>query len=282
MYTSQMNEFERYLYEEERSINTVKKYIRDVKLFFEFLQNRELCKQHLLDFKVKLIEQYSPNSVNSMLASINKFLEFSNQKSLKLKPIKIQKEIYSDPKTELTQAEYQRLVNAAEYSGNERLALIIQTICLTGIRVSELEYITVNSIQSSRTIVSCKGKQRIVLIPKELCKLLKVYCRKLGIIEGSVFRTKSGKSINRSNIWKMMKKLCIVAEVAESKVFPHNLRHLFARTYYKIEKDISKLADVLGHSNINTTRIYIMETGKYHEKQINKLSLILCQKKRTT
>lgn len=281
-YTSMLYEFEVYLYEEERSVNTVKKYVRDVKLFFGFLQDNEICKQQLLAFKELLIKDYAPRSINSMLASINKFLVFTEQKVLQLKPIKIQKEIYSNPQTELTETEYQRLLEAAEESDNQRLSLIIQSICLTGIRVSELEYITIHSLCGGRAIVNCKGKQRTVLIPKELCKILKVYCKESGIVDGIVFRTKSGRPIDRSNIWKMMKRLCQLAKVSESKVFPHNLRHLFARTYYKIEKDISKLADVLGHSNINTTRIYIMETGKQHEKQINKLSMLLRPKIKTT
>lgn len=281
-YTSMLYEFEIYLYEEERSINTVKKYVRDVKLFLKFLQENELSKQQLLAFKEAIIKDYAPSSVNSMLASVNKFLGFSGQKVLKLKPIKIQKEIFSDPQTELTEVEYQRLLDAAEQGDNQRLSLMIQSICLTGIRVSELEYITVSSLHSGRAMVNCKGKQRIVLLPKELCKILKGYCKEMGIVNGIVFRTKSGNPIDRSNIWKMMKKLCRLAKVSESKVFPHNLRHLFARTYYKIEKDISKLADILGHSNINTTRIYIMETGKHHEKQINKLSLLLRPKIITT
>lgn len=278
----QLEEFEIYLYEEERSVNTIKKYIRDVKLFRGFLQNEELSKQRLLAFKEWLISKYAPNSVNSMLASINKFVEFMGQKYLRLKPIRIQKEIFVNPKLELTKEEYQKLLAAAEREDNKRLSLMIQTICQTGIRVSELQYITISALHSRRAIVNCKGKQRVVLIPIELCKCLKAYCKEGGIKEGYIFRTKNGKPLDRSNIWKMMKSLCKATGIEETKVFPHNLRHLFARTYYQIEKDISKLADILGHSNINTTRIYIMETGKYHEKQINKLSTLLSLRKNTT
>lgn len=281
-YTSILCEFEISLYEEERSRNTVKKYLRDVKLFLSFLQNQELSKQQLLIFKEVLMKDYAPSSVNSMIASINKFLVFSGEEILKLKPVKIQKEIFMNPKRELTETEYQRLLDVAEQSNNQRLSLIIQTICQTGIRVSELEYITASSLHVGRAVVNCKGKQRVVLIPNELCKVLKVYCKNAGITEGVVFRTKGGKPVDRSNIWKMMKKICQSAGVLESKVFPHNLRHLFARAYYKIEKDIGKLADILGHSNINTTRIYIMETGEHHEKQINKLCLLLRPKIKTT
>lgn len=281
-YALKLYDFEVHLYEEEKSVNTIKKYIRDVKLLCEFLKDAVLSKQQLLAFKEWMVENYAPKSVNSMIASANKFLEFIDQKALRLKPIKIQKEIFSNPETELTREEYQRLLDAAAHSENERLLLVIQTICQTGIRVSELQYITVNSLHNGREIVKCKGKQRVIMLPKKLRKCLKAYCKKEKIIDGIVFRTKSGKPIDRSNIWKMMKRLCHVAEVPEAKVFPHNLRHLFARTYYEIEKDISKLADILGHSNINTTRIYIMETGKHHEKQIDKLSLLLRHKIKTT
>lgn len=281
-YTSKLHEYEIYLWEEEKSINTIKKYMRDVKLFLEHLEDNELCKQQLMEFKERIIKEYAPSSVNSMLASVNKFLEFLNLKDMKLKPIKIQKRIFANPQTELTTEDYKRLITAAEQSENKRISLIIQTICLTGIRVSELEYITAESLHIRRAFVNCKGKQRYVLIPKELQRSLKCYCKEQVIAQGVVFRTKNGKSIDRSNIWKMMKRLCKAAGVAESKVFPHNLRHLFARTYYNIEKDISKLADVLGHSDINTTRIYIMETGEHHEKQINKLSLLLRVKTNTT
>lgn len=281
-YTAKLYEFEIYLYEEERSVNTVKKYVRDVKLFLEFLEDKELSKQCLLGFKEELIKKYASSSVNSMIASINKFLCFIQMKTLKLKPIKVQKEIFANPKTELTENEYRRLLRVAKNLKNDRIYFIIQTICMTGTRVSELEYITTNSLDIGRTTVRCKGKQRVVLIPKELRKILKSYCKEHNITDGMVFQTKNGKSIDRSNIWKMMKRLCRLAGVLESKVFPHNLRHLFARVYYKIEKDISKLADILGHSNINTTRLYIMETGKLHERQINKLSLMLCDRLETT
>ncbi|MFI3214360.1 MAG: tyrosine-type recombinase/integrase [Eubacteriales bacterium] len=281
-YILKLNDFETYLYDEEKSGHTVKKYIRDVKLFFESSLDNQLCKKNLLAFKEKLVREYKPRSVNSMLASINKFLEFLEEGNLKLKPIKIQKEIFTNPNTELTDAEYRRLLEAAEEIENQRLFFIIQTIGLTGIRVSELEYITINALYNGRATVICKGKQRIVLIPKYLRKLLIKYCKDNHITEGIVFKTKNGKPIDRSNIWKMMKKLCKSANVLEGKVFPHNLRHLFARTYYDIEKDINKLADILGHSNINTTRIYLMETGEDHERQIDKLSHYLLAQRNTT
>lgn len=281
-YISKLDEYEIYLCEEEKSMNTMKKYVRDVKLFLEHLEEKEISKQQLLLFKEQLIKKYAPSSVNSMLASINKFLEFMQLQFLKIKPVKIQKKVFANPQTELTKEDYQSLLVAAEKSENKRLSRIIQTIGLTGIRVSELEYITVNSLCTGRTIVNCKGKQRTVLIPKQLNKILKDYCREEHIVDGIIFRTKKGKPLDRSNIWKMMKGLCQEAGIAKSKVFPHNLRHLFARTYYNIEKDISKLADILGHADINTTRVYIMDTGKQHEKQINKLTSFLCEKQNTT
>ncbi|MFI3206248.1 MAG: tyrosine-type recombinase/integrase [Clostridia bacterium] len=201
-------------------------------------------------------------------------MEWLGYPQFKVKPLKIQKEIYSRPERELTEREYQKLIKTAENKGNKRLSLIIQTICSTGIRVSELKYITVESLHQGRATVSCKGKNRVIFIPKELCKNLKKYIKFMNIKSGSIFVTKFGKEIDRTNIWKMMKDLCKEAKVLKSKVFPHNLRHLFARTYYKISKDISRLADLLGHSSINTTKIYMIETGTIHERQIERLNLL--------
>lgn len=270
-----INEYQKALIEAEKSHHTISKYIRDIKKFFEFLGEKELNKLEVLSFKNILISSYEPSSVNSILAAVNGFLKWWGYESLMVKPLKIQKEIFIAPEKELSIQEYQRLINTAEKKNNQRLSLMIQTICSTGIRVSELSYITTEAMHTRRAVVACKGKKRVIFLPKELCALLKKYCKIEQIKHGIIFRTKNGKPINRSNIWKMMKKLCKDANVQESKVFPHNLRHLFARTYYKLEKDISRLADILGHANINTTRIYTVESGTYHIRQINKMGLVL-------
>ncbi len=263
-----------YLLEEEKSENTRLKYIRDVKKFLEFINNQEIEKKDVLAFKEKLMENYEPTSINSILVAVNSFLEYIELPMCRVKPLKIQKEIFSKPEKELSEREYKKLIKTAEERNNSRLALIIQTICSTGIRISELKFITVESLKKGRVKVQCKGKSRTIFIPKDFCKILILYCKKLKIYKGTIFISKNGKPLDRSNIWKMMKNLCKVAKVETSKVFPHNLRHLFARTYYKINKDISRLADILGHSSVNTTRIYIMETGITHIKQLEKMNLI--------
>lgn len=274
MESSALIEFTEYLKNEERSRNTIEKYLRDLKAFFMWLSDRELCKETVLSWKAHLSASYAPTSTNSMLAALNRFLEFSGKPEYKVKPLKIQREIFARPEKELTRQEYTRLVKAAQEKQNERLALLLQTICGTGIRVSELQFITLEAVQTGRAIVDCKGKNRTVFLPKELCRSLKRYCRQQGIDGGMVFRSKRGGPLNRSNIWRSMKGLCKRAGVEQSKVFPHNLRHLFARTYYSIEKDLSRLADLLGHTNISTTRIYTMESGRKHIKQLERMGLV--------
>ena len=195
---------------------------------------------------------------------------------LKIKSLKIQKQIFSKEDKELTKDEYKRLLAAAKNKKNERLYLLMQTICSTGIRVSELKFITVKAVYLKRAVINLKGKTRIVLIPDKLCHILLKYIKKNNIKDGSVFVTKGGKHLNRSNIWLDMKKLCEDAKVEKDKVFPHNLRHLFARTYYTLEKDIVRLADILGHTSVNTTRIYTMEPGEIHRNQIQHLGLLIC------
>lgn len=273
-YTSYLSKYQLYLINEERSTNTIKKYIRDIQAFLTFIGNSELNKELILSYKEQLTTQYAPSSTNTMLAAVNGFLDWLGFSPYKVKPLRIQRDVFSHPKKELSHKEYIRLVQTAERKNNHKLSLIIQTICTTGIRISELSFITISSLHSGRCTVSCKGKNRIIFLSKDLCHKLKNYCKSQNIINGSIFITKSGKTLDRSNIWKMMKNLCTQANVAESKVFPHNLRHLFARTYYKIEKDISRLADILGHSNINTTRIYTKETCTQHEKIMSKMQLL--------
>lgn len=281
-YADQLGRYENHLRLEERSANTIAKYIRDLRAFFGYLAGRPLSKTALLLWKEQLMQRMAPTSVNSMLAAVNGFLDWAGLPHYKAKPLKIQRQIFARPEKELTQGEYRRLVAAAERCQNRRLSLLLQTICSTGIRVSELCYITVSAVQNGRVGVACKGKTRTVFLPKELCQMLRLYCRSQKIESGVIFRTKTGAALDRSNIWRMMKALCTSAGVAPGKVFPHNLRHLFARTYYSLEKDLSRLADLLGHSSINTTKIYTMESGKKHAKQLDRMGLIFCQSTLTT
>ena len=270
-----MQEFEFYLRNEERSAATIEKYMRDVRFFSSFVCDAEIDKQKVLDYKNKLGEDYAVSSANSMIAAMNCFFRFCGWHDLCVKQFKMQREVYCSEEKELTRAEYIRLLEAANAKHNERLNLIIQTICGTGIRVSELQYITVEALHNGEAIVNCKGKNRRVFIVPELKKKLLRYVREQGISTGTVFVTRGGKPVNRHSIWKEMKALCEQANVSPSKVFPHNLRHLFARTFYGIEKDIAKLADILGHASINTTRIYIVTTGAEHKRKMEHMKLII-------
>ncbi|WP_125140507.1 tyrosine-type recombinase/integrase [Clostridium transplantifaecale] len=270
-----LDEYVTYLRCEERSTNTIAKYVHDLRTFFVFLAGHPATKERFLEWKEQLISTHAPTSINSMLAAVNGFFEWLGLPGFKVKPLKIQREIFSRPEKELTRDEYHRLVETADKQQNRRLSLLLQTICATGIRVSELQYITVEAVRSGRAVVDCKGKSRSVFLPVELSRALRRYCRKQGIESGVIFRTKNGKPLDRSNIWKDMKALCKSACVEPDKVFPHNLRHLFARTFYGLEKDLSRLADLLGHSSVSTTRIYTMESGTEHVKQLERMGLVL-------
>ena len=270
-----MQEFEFHLRNEERSAATIEKYMRDIRFFASFVCDVEIDKQKVLDYKSKLGETYAVASANSMIAAMNCFLRFCGWHDLCVKQFKMQREVYCSEEKELTRAEYVRLLEAANAKHNERLNLIIQTICGTGIRVSELQYITVEALHNGEAIVNCKGKNRRVFIVPELKKKLLHYVKEQGISTGTVFVTRSGNPVSRHSIWKDMKALCEQAHVSPSKVFPHNLRHLFARTFYGIEKDIAKLADILGHASINTTRIYIVTTGAEHKRKMEHMRLII-------
>ncbi len=269
-----IEEFRFYLMEEEKAAATLEKYIRDVSAFYLWLEERELDKMTVLRYKEYLIGIFAPASVNSVLSSLNSFFEFVGRSDLKVKILKIQRKIFTERNKELTKEEYTRLLDAANQKKNKKLYYLMQTICSTGIRVSELSAITVESVKQHQAIIRCKGKMRIVILPNGLCKLLMQYTKMQKIISGPIFVTKTGKPLDRSTIWKMMKSLCESASVEREKVFPHNLRHLFARTYYSLQKDIVRLADILGHSSINTTRIYTMETGEIHRQQIQRLGLL--------
>jgi len=267
-------EFQTYLESEEKSAATVEKYLRDVRAFFSFAGTQTITKEVTISYKKLLVDnKYAIRSINSMLASVNNFLAFMGYHDCKVKSLRLQKQTYCKEDRELTKAEYLRLLEAAR--GKTQINLIMQTISGTGIRISELKYFTVESIQQGEVIVRCKSKTRVILIPGKLRKRLLDFARKQGIKEGTVFITRTGKPLDRSNIWAKMKQLCEAAGVKASKVFPHNFRKLFARTFYTIEKDIAKLADILGHGSIETTRIYIMTTGTEHRRKIEALGLVM-------
>ena len=271
-----VNEYKKYLIDEEKSSVTVEKYIRDIIAFSKWIGTRELTKSEVLEYKEELTEKYAPTSVNSILASLNGFFSYMEWFALKVKNLKIQRKIFCGSEKELSKSEYERLLKAANDKKNDKIYHIMQTICSTGIRVSELKFITVEALTAGQTTVRMKGKFRTIILPKELCRLLKKYAAEHAIKTGSIFITRTGKPIDRHSVWKCMKQLCETANVAKEKVFPHNLRHLFARTYYSLQNDIVRLADILGHSSINTTRIYTMESVDIHRKQIQKLGLLRC------
>lgn len=269
-----INQFIKYLQEQEKSQSTIVSYKRELFSLQMFFDDSSLNKDSLLKYKSIITKQYKPSTCNVSISAINCFLKYIGRQDLFLKPLKIQKTIFEPAEKELTKKDYNKLIKAALINDDERTALAIQTICATGIRVSELQYITVEAIKSGQAHVSNKGKNRVIFIPRALSIMLKKYVINQNITSGSVFVTRNGKPLDRTNLWKSMKKLCNIAGVNSQKVYPHNLRHLFARTYYGQQKDISRLADILGHSNINTTRIYTRESGAIHAKQIEGLGLI--------
>ena len=267
--------FKNWLKAEEKARATIKKYTRDVKVFSTWLNGEAVTKETACDYKRFNLEQgREATGINAVIAALNSFFFFMEW-GIKLKPLKIQKQIFNTKDNELTKEEYIRLLNAAKDKGNDRLNLIMQTICSTGIRVSELEFITVETINAGIAEITNKGKTRTIFIPQTIKPLLLQYTKERSISTGHIFITKNGKPINRSNIWAEMKKLCQAAGVDERKVFPHNLRALFARLFYGIDKDIMRLADILGHSRIDTTRIYLMESGEEHRKRIDALGLVM-------
>ncbi len=269
-------QYKSFLYEQEKSKNTIEKYIRDVNTFYNYLQNRSLDKQAVIEYKNYLTQNFLPASVNSMLSSLNCYFLYIKRPELKVKTLKIQRQLFKSARKELTKAEYERLVCVSKSMSDKRLYYLLQTFASTGIRVSELSFITVEAVKRRCASINNKGKIRQVFIPTALCSLLLEYVKKSNIKSGPVFVSKTGKPLDRSNIWRMLKRLCSVAKVAASKVFPHNLRHLFAKTFYTKQKDIVRLADILGHTSINTTRIYTAESGYVHIKQLDSLGLLIC------
>lgn len=264
-----------FLREQERAGATIRKYAHDLNACLLFAGAQPLTKALLISWKEALTAAHAPASVNSMLAAVNGYLRYYGWGALCVKPLKIQRSLFLEERKELTRGEYRRLVEAAQREENERLSLVMQTICATGIRVSELKFITVESLQSGRAEIRNKGKWRVVFLPGQLRKVLKKYAQRQKRTAGAIFVTRTGKPLDRSNIWRDMKSLCESAGVSPEKVFPHNLRHLFARTFYAMEKDLGRLADILGHSSINTTRIYTAESGAIHAAQMERLGLVV-------
>ena len=264
-----------HLRELERSPLTISKYAHDLNALLTYLGDMPLTKAALIGWKEQLSTALAPTSINSMLVAANGFLQFFGWQELKVNLLKIQRTVFIDEEKELTRTEYERLVRAAEHQENERLSLVIQTICSTGIRVSELRFITVEAVRIGRVEITNKGKRRTIFLPGSLCRVLTAYLKKHRKQKGTVFTTRTGKPLDRSNIWKDMKKLCETAGVDPHKVFPHNLRHLFARTFYALDHDLSRLADILGHSSIATTRIYTAECGTVHARQVERLGLLI-------
>lgn len=264
-----------YLREQEKAVNTVRKYMQCMDTLRKDLEGKSVTKAALITWKETLSSSYAAASVNAMVAAVNTFLEFAGWVDCRIKPLKIQRSLFCREEKELNRNEYQRLVKTAERTGKERMCLVLQTIASTGIRVSELRFITMEAVQIGRAVVRCKGKTRTVFLPEKLCGLLLKYMRRQNRKSGAVFVTRTGNPLDRSNIWREMKMLCKEAGVSADKVFPHNLRHLFARVYYTIEKDISRLADILGHTSIVTTRVYTMESGAVHRAQIQRMGMII-------
>ena len=263
-----------YLREEERAPATIQKYERAIRRFFA-QSPAQITKQTVIRYKQALLERRAAAGVNGELAALNGFFAFMQWHDCRVRPVRLQRQSYCDPKKELSREEYVRLVNTALTRGNERLALLLQTICSTGVRVSEVKHLTAEAVHKGQMQVHNKGKSRIVFLPGALCAKLRRYCEKRGIRQGSVFVTRTGRPLDRSNIWAMMKALCAAADVDAQTVFPHNLRHLFARCFYQLQRDLEHLATILGHSNINTTRIYTRTSGAEHRRQIEQLRLLL-------
>lgn len=271
-----VEKYREYLEKEEKSNATIDKYICDLKKLMTYATGQEITKELMLAFKedLRVNKNYKLSSINSFLIAANKLFDYLEWYGLRVKTYKIQKEVFVPANRSISKKEYKKLVRAALRKGKKRLAMIIQTLCSMGIRISELSSITVESVIKGIVEIYCKGKQRVVLFPKKLQKLLLKYIDENNIETGLVFCTSRGNAVDRSNIWREMKELSEEAEVKREKIFPHNLRHLFAKTFYEVGKDIAKLADVLGHSSIETTRLYIMTTCEEHQKQLDMMDLI--------
>ena len=267
--------FGRELFEQERAKKTIERYQHQLRAFAQWTEGRTVTKELTVRYKQWLMERYSPASVNVTLAALNGFFKFMGWQECRVRPVRVQRRHYAEPSRELSREEYYRLLKIARQKGDMRLFHLLETICSTGIRVSELRFITVQAVKRGRADICNKGKYRTILLPRKLCEKLQEYCRERGIWQGSVFVTRSGRPIDRTNVWAMMKALCTQAHVDAKKVFPHNLRNLFARCFYQKQRDLEHLATLLGHSSINTTRIYTRTSGEEHLRQIEQLELLL-------
>lgn len=273
--SQQIQAYAHHLLLEEKSPATMEKYLRDIRAFARWLDGRVICKELTSEWKAHLVEQgYAPTSVNAMLSALNSLLEFLDLKDCRVKFLKIQRRLFRDAGRELTKSEYQQLLSAARALGRERLELLAEAIGATGIRVSEVRYITVEAASQGKAEISLKGKIRVILLPGKLCRKLLKFAKKQKIASGAIFRTRSGKELGRRQIWAELKGLCEHAGVDPRKVFPHNLRHLFATVFYRACRDIAKLADLLGHSSIETTRLYLATSGTEHQRELNRLGLV--------
>lgn len=266
--------FQDYLVREERSKGTIEKYLRDISALAAYLDGRPVTKERMTQWKEALLADHTPGTVNSMLSAANAFFHFWGWEDCRVKFFRIQRQMFRSESRELTREEYERLLQTAKEQGRFRLALLMETICATGIRVSEVRHVTVEALRAGRATISLKGKIRTVLLPSKLCRKLLKYAKKQKIASGEVFLTRNGTSLSRKQIWAEMKAVCKLAGVEPSKVFPHNLRHLFARVFYTASRDVAKLADILGHSSIETTRIYLISTGTEHQRQLEGLQLV--------
>ena len=269
----QVVHFQKRLLEDEAAKSTIQRYISIIKAFTKQLGDHPLTKERLIEWRDSIVGAAA--TVNVSVAAVNKFMSFLNRKDLHIRQLKVQRMIFRKPEKELSKEEYKKLVHTAERRGQERLARAIETICVLGIRVSELQYVTVESLKKREVAIRNKGKLRVVFITADLARKLKCYCAKNNIKSGVIIRTRNGKALSRTQLWMEMKSLCEIAGVEKTKVFPHNLRHLFAVVHYSLHKDIVRLADLLGHSNINTTRIYIMTSGKEHERELYGMKLLI-------
>lgn len=273
--------FTRRLREDERSAGTIENYLRHVRAFAAWAGGEAVTKELAAQWKDHLAHSgYCPGTVNTMLVALNRFFTFQGWRDCQVRALRVQRRLFREDNRELTREEYERLVEAARSLGRERLELLMETICSTGIRVSEVKYITVEALAQGRAEISLKGKIRTILLPGKLCRKLLKYAKKQKTVSGEVFLTRNGTGLSRKQIWSEMKAICAKAKVAASKVFPHNLRHLFARTFYKVCRDVVKLADVLGHSSIETTRIYLISTGAEHAHTLERVRLLLSTKYR--
>lgn len=268
--------FTLWLQEEERSPGTIENYLRHIRAFYIWMGKEEVTKERTVIWKEHLIRQgYCPATINAMIVSLNRFLGFLGWQDCKVKTLRIQRKMFREDRRELSRLEYERLIETARDLGRERLVLLMETICSTGIRVSEIKYITVEALRAGKAEITLKGKIRTILLPGKLAKKLLKYAKKQKTVSGEIFLTRNGTGLSRKQIWAEMKSICAKAGVAASKVFPHNLRHLFARLFYRICRDIVRLADVLGHSSINTTRIYLVSSGTEHARLLEKLGLVV-------